>query len=418
MSIDSVNLVNIDKNKKVHLPKTVFNETESEQIEKKDNTGMIVAGLAAAAAIGIATCMLIKGRGAKALEGVQSDSTSVAGDVTNAISSGVSVKPPEVKNFAFPSKEAIAQKIEDIAKKFGIKNYVAADKLTEINGLYYVDGKLYSGKAICVNILCPPSIYRFKDGKMVLKRELFNKNCSVVGPIEVWVQREGDGVYSTCSYTFDEKGKCKIGHKWEHSKLVPPEEKYLKAKSIGDISQHSYKEIPEIGCVTSGYNKDFTFYKTSVDAVNPWEIYKKIDYNELRDSGKFILAVGKNQQGKPVVFYHSPAGRVDEACRGIRNIVTLATKEDKLSESQLDLIRAIVGQDKDALQKELPLSRAFSVNYSQIDETINIDENTLLNEIAHFSKGRNIDSKTQEFLDDFAKMPNNTYKRIFEMNER
>ena len=96
----------------------------------------------------------------------------------------------------------------------------------------------------------------------------------------------------------------------------------------------------------------------------------------------------------------------------------MATKEDKLSESQLDLIKAIIGNDKDVLQNDLPLSRAFSVNYSKIDETINIDENTLLNEIAHFSKGRNIDSETQKFIDEFDKMPNDTYMRIFEMNVR
>ena len=407
MTVGSINSVKNVQVAKVKEQKTAFAQSDAQKQESEDKTGLIVAGLAAAAAIGVAAVMIIKGRGTRV---VNETATAGSSSVTHSAQEIIQSKPQVVQEI-----EPIS--VENIAKKYRIKDYVTLDKLTEINGLCYVDGKLYSGKVVGLGAGKLPWICKYKDGKMVLNREFFHEVGTWDGPLEVSVEREVNGVFSTCSYTF-ENGKRKIINKWEHSKLVPPEEKYLKAKSIGDISQHSYKEIPEIGCVTRGYNKDFTFYKTSVDAVNPRDIYKKIDYCEPRDSGKFILAVGKNQQGKPVVFYHSPAGRVDEPGRGIRNIVTLATKEDKLSEFQLDLIKAIIGNDKDVLQNDLPLSRAFSVNYSKIDETINIDENTLLNEIAHFSKGRNIDSKTQKILDDFAKMPNDTYKCIFEMDVR
>lgn len=79
MSVETINSVNNVQMSKIQSQKPAFGQSGSQKQESEDKTGLIVAGLVAAAAIGAATVMIIKGKGSKvAKDAVQAGSNNSA----------------------------------------------------------------------------------------------------------------------------------------------------------------------------------------------------------------------------------------------------------------------------------------------------------------------------------------------------
>lgn len=374
--------ITIANNERTNSKKIAFGQT-IEKKEPNNNSGMLISGLTAAAAIGIAVIMIKNGKATTAKDGESF--------VQNAVQS--------IKEF-----ELVA---ENIAKKYKIKNYVTNDKLDEINGIFHKDGVPYTGNVIRKADI--PVQERYKNGKLFLKR--------IIDVDDISVEKETNEIYSTCKYSLNEKGQHKIFEKWIHKKLVDiaPPEQDLKAASVGAFPQHTYSVIPDIGVLARGYGerKNYTFYKMTNNAIDPRNLYSKIDYKEFKDVGNVLLVAGKMSDGKKVVFLQVPAGRRSKHWHPIRNTVTLTSRDENFNEVQLDLIKAVSGKSQEALTKEMPLARAVSERYySKINETINIDENVLLNEIAHFSKGRELNGLSNNLLKYLDTLPNDSYVRL------
>lgn len=393
MSIDAVNSFKSVHVAQKQVEKPTFGKGVPKNQEAEDESGLIVAGLVAAAAIGAAAVMIVKGKGSKVVkETTQAGSNKPANVVQEVVNSAASKKSEETQALS------TRVKIEDFAKKYRIKNYVTPKDLSIINGVAYKDGKPYTGKCINLNSWAS-DVFRYKNGKVEFK-------ATELGSPDYILEREVGGVHLYRSSNY--RGSYKLADKM-------PEEKYLKATSIGELPQHSYKDIPDIGVVTRGYSNDYTFYRTASNAVN-YRILSKKGFYSVGDEGKIILGVGKTDEGKAFVFFQSPADRYDNVNRPIRNMITLTAPEGKINEAQLDLIKAVVGKDFKELSEQKPLARAFSVNYSEIDESINIDENMLLNEIAHFSKGRELDSTIQKKLSELENMRNGDFMRLWSVD--
>lgn len=68
MSVETINSVKPVQMSKIQSQKPAFGQNAPQKQESEDKTGLIVAGLVAAAAIGAATVMIIKGKGNKAVK--------------------------------------------------------------------------------------------------------------------------------------------------------------------------------------------------------------------------------------------------------------------------------------------------------------------------------------------------------------
>ena len=384
--------------------------TKPDEFVKEEgmSTGTKVAiGAGTLAVIGLGILAFVKGKGSKALKQAQ----KAAAQAGKTITEGATQTAEKAVEKA---KEKAVVTVEGVAKKYKIKKYVTPDRISEINGVTYKEGKPYTGKVIQLWHKDIPIVRKYKNGQLVSRHQLLYKGNQSSFITDNMVEVERNGKYSTYNYIIDENGKLKITKRFKPEKLSETfsDTKYLQAKSIGQLPQHTYSEVPDVGVISRGKNRDFTYYKASSAATDPRSIYDKINYYELSDSRKVILAIGKSPEGKKVVFLQAPAGRWDAANRPVRNLVTLTSKGEEFSPAQLDLIKAVSGKTQEELVKEMPLARAFSVKPSLIHETVNIDTNTLLNEVAHFSTGRQIPQETQNLIAKLNSMPNDSYIRI------
>ena len=68
MTTNAINSIGVVGNPKIAFKKEVEENVEKKEIQSEDKSSMIVAGLAAAAALGVAGFMIAKGRGGRAGE--------------------------------------------------------------------------------------------------------------------------------------------------------------------------------------------------------------------------------------------------------------------------------------------------------------------------------------------------------------
>ncbi len=78
MSVETINSVNNVQLSKIQAQKPAFGQNVPPKQESEDKTGLIVAGLAAAAAIGVAAVMIAKGKGNKAVNTAKEAAETVA----------------------------------------------------------------------------------------------------------------------------------------------------------------------------------------------------------------------------------------------------------------------------------------------------------------------------------------------------
>lgn len=126
MTTNAINSIKNVQTMKVQAQKPAFGQNAPQKQDSEDKTGLIVAGLAAAAAIGAATVMIIKGRGSRVItEGLQTGagkpanmaqeaaqaSTGKGGSVVQETTATVATKEqPTAQNVAQDVAETVSNK--------------------------------------------------------------------------------------------------------------------------------------------------------------------------------------------------------------------------------------------------------------------------------------------------------------------
>ena len=296
----------------------------------------------------------------------------------------------------------------DIAKQFKIGKYKTFSELNELNGIRYLGNQPYTGKVIEHNRLTGQYyVYKYKDGHMVSEHIIHQSPSSKKITIDSRIERKDKCV--SIGHELKDGGKLKVTDKTQASAINDSYKNpnAITAKSaLVELPQHSYSDVPQIAVVTRGNLEDFSTYRLSTAAIDPRTLSSKIKMQP--NSMEPVLAIGKTADGKRVVYLRAAADRVDEVGRPVRNMFTLTSGNDKFNQAQLDLITAVTQSGGN----NSPLAGAISVRPSIINETINIDQNRLLNEIAHSAKGITMPETAKSALSQLETMAPDSFIRI------
>ena len=131
MTTNAINSIGVVGNSKIAFKKEVEENVEKKEIQSEDKSSMLVAGLAAAAALGVAGFMIAKGRGGKAGEQGQEALEEV-------VTRGKEVLPKKTKPVKkveiFPTKDGGKNKLVTVTNPDG--------KITRTTNFYDKDGNL------------------------------------------------------------------------------------------------------------------------------------------------------------------------------------------------------------------------------------------------------------------------------------
>lgn len=218
-----------------------------------------------------------------------------------------------------------------------------------------------------------------------------------------------------------------------------PEYKYTKSDKAApnyqywfvqprEFAPHSYKpeDIPKINITSRSPFVDYTTW-TIENGIQVHgggrQYFEPFDYlklSEITESGKTILAIGKNSKGEKTVWLQAKAGRCDNGGRPIRTqyVMTAPAGQD-FNAVQKDLIKGIQGRSQEELAKETPLARSAEkfvynpeVANLRCKEDILFNQDTLLREVNHFAQGREFSPEILEKLKNVDSMKNGEYIRL------
>lgn len=122
MSVETINSVKNVQMSKIQSQKPAFGQNAPQKQESEDKTGLIVAGLVAAAAIGAATVMIIKGKGNKvvneATQAVSNKPANVAQEATTVAEKTVAdINVEKLPRYTQDELNAISsKKINELAR--------------------------------------------------------------------------------------------------------------------------------------------------------------------------------------------------------------------------------------------------------------------------------------------------------------
>lgn len=215
-----------------------------------------------------------------------------------------------------------------------------------------------------------------------------------------------------------------------------PEYKYDNPKASfyvtpREFAPHSYKfeDIPTISINTRGPEKDYQNYliKNGQQNRGGGYAYREpanfVKYDEVLESGKTILVVGKNSNGEKTVWLQAGSGRTDFAGRPIRTQYVMTVPEGKdFNNVQKDLMKGLYGRSQEELATEMPLSRSAekivkNSNYSSArgsfqdeDELFNVD--TMMREVNHYAQGRDFSPELLEKINSVDSLKNGEFIRL------
>lgn len=230
MTTNAINSIGVVGNPKIAFKKEVEENVEKKEIQSEDKSSMLVAGLAAAAALGVAGFMIAKGRGGRAGEqGQETVETLVNGTKGN-------LKPKKTK----PVK-----KVEVFATSEGGKN-----KLVTVTN---------------------------PDGKITRTTNFYDKDGNLT---KVTVKGGENGWEPVSTTTFSTKGNLKMSETtYNNGKSI----KKVVKDAAGNIKSKKYIKLDDSGNVVSE-----TYIKKFDKSGQPLE-KRIITYNEEQKTEKFLV---------------------------------------------------------------------------------------------------------------------------------
>ena len=229
MTTNAINSIGVVGNSKIAFKKEVEENVEKKEIQSEDKSSMLVAGLAAAAALGVAGFMIAKGRGGRAGEQGQEALEEV-------VTRGKDVLPKKTK----PVK-----KVEVFATSEGGKN-----KLVTVTN---------------------------PDGKITRTTNFYDKDGNLT---KVTVKGGENGWEPVSTTTFSTKGNLKMSETtYNNGKSI----KKVVKDAAGNIKSKKYIKLDDSGNVVSE-----TYIKKFDKSGQPLE-KRIIIYNEEQKTEKFLV---------------------------------------------------------------------------------------------------------------------------------
>lgn len=200
----------------------------------------------------------------------------------------------------------------------------------------------------------------------------------------------------------------------------------IQAKPM-EFAPHNYnsEDIPSLNLTTRTFNNDYTAFEIKdgktiwADSKKYHEPFNQLGMSEASDARKTILVIGKNTEGKKIVWLQAEADRYDAGGRSIRSMFVFdAPGGEKFTNVQLDLIKGIYGKSQEVLKAEAPLARSTKV-LENLDKkytrqvSLEIDQDIILREIAHWSKGKEMPQEVIEQLNKVDSLKNGEYIRLW-----
>lgn len=198
-----------------------------------------------------------------------------------------------------------------------------------------------------------------------------------------------------------------------------------------EFAPHSYKseDIPIISITTRGPENDYHNYliKNGQQNRGGGHVYREpanfVKYDEVLESGKTILVVGKNSNGEKTVWLQAGAGRTDYTGTPIRTQYVMTVPEGQdFTKVQKDLMKGLYGRSQEELTAEMPLSRSvekivanphrerFSSCCGDEDELFNVD--TMMREVNHYAQGRDFSPELLEKINSVDSLKNGEFIRL------